>query len=202
MDHEGIKILLEGADEAFPRLSYVWLDGGYRGEDKGADWVEKALGWSAELIERPRKPAPQEVLRAWAREWAREDVKVDLDKFMQPGLPGAAEKVGGGADDRLDRPQQEDEQGLRAATGDRRSIHLRGDEPPDAQALGTLMRLFGQSRKQSSPNFRFTEFSEVWRREDGPKANRRPFFMPRSQPSSTMLVVPVVLVDDGMTLTA
>ena len=44
MDHEGIKTLLRGADEAFPRLSHVWLDGGYRREDKGADWVRKTLG--------------------------------------------------------------------------------------------------------------------------------------------------------------
>ena len=29
------------------------------------------------------------------------------------GLPGFAEEVGGGADDRLDRSEQEDEQGLR-----------------------------------------------------------------------------------------
>lgn len=27
-DYEGIKILLEGADEAFPRLSHLWLDAG------------------------------------------------------------------------------------------------------------------------------------------------------------------------------
>ena len=39
MDHEGIKTLLRDADEAFPRLSHVWLDAGYRGEDKGADWA-------------------------------------------------------------------------------------------------------------------------------------------------------------------
>ncbi len=36
----------------------------------------------------------------------------------------------------------------------------------------------------------------------GPKANLRPFFVPRSQPSSTVLVVPVVLVDDGVALAA
>ena len=60
----------------------MWLDGGYRGEDKGADWVEKTLGWSAELVERPRKPAPAEMLMAWAREWAKEGVKLDFDKFM------------------------------------------------------------------------------------------------------------------------
>jgi hypothetical protein len=56
------KTLLEGADEAFPRLRHLWLEAGYRGEDKGAAWVEKTLGWSEDLVERPRKPAPQEVL--------------------------------------------------------------------------------------------------------------------------------------------
>jgi Transposase DDE domain len=43
-DYEGIKTLLEQADGAFPRFSHLWLDAGYRGEDKGKDWVEKTLG--------------------------------------------------------------------------------------------------------------------------------------------------------------
>ncbi len=77
MDYEGIKELLRRAGEAFARLSHLWLDGGYRGEDKGKDWVEKTLGWSVELDERPRKPAPEAVLESWAREWAKEGVKVD-----------------------------------------------------------------------------------------------------------------------------
>jgi putative transposase len=84
MDYEGIKKLLEGADEAFPRLSHVWLDAGYRGEDKGADWVQKTLGWSVDLVERPRKPAPEEVLMAWAKEWEREGVSVDWQKLLPP----------------------------------------------------------------------------------------------------------------------
>jgi hypothetical protein len=75
MDYEGIKTVLEHADEAFPRLSHLWLDGGYRGEDKGKDWVEKALGWSAELLERPGQAAPKEVLLAWAAQWAKEGVR-------------------------------------------------------------------------------------------------------------------------------
>src|SRR5215211_7622206 len=62
MDFEGIKTLLRQADVEFPRLKHLWLDSAYRGEDKGRDWVEKALGWSVELIERPRKPTPKEVL--------------------------------------------------------------------------------------------------------------------------------------------
>src|SRR5215216_5694594 len=57
MDFEGIKTLLRRADVEFPRLKHLWLDSAYRGKDKGRDWVEKALGWSVELIERPRKPA-------------------------------------------------------------------------------------------------------------------------------------------------
>jgi putative transposase len=56
MDHEGIKTLLHRAQERFPRLRHLWLDGGYRAEDKGKDWVEKALGWSVDLLERPRQP--------------------------------------------------------------------------------------------------------------------------------------------------
>jgi len=63
------------------------VDGGYRGEDKGKDWVEKALGWSVDLLERPRNPAPEEVLKSWAKEWAKESVAVDWQKFMpQPGF--------------------------------------------------------------------------------------------------------------------
>jgi hypothetical protein len=61
MDYEGIKTLLRRADTQFPRLSHLWLDGGYRGEDKGKDWVEKTLGWGVELVERARRPAPKEV---------------------------------------------------------------------------------------------------------------------------------------------
>ena len=88
MDYEGIKTLLRKADERFPRLRHLWLDAGYRGQDKGKDWVEKTLGWSVELVERPRKPAPEEVMMRWAREWAKEGAKegakLDWEKFMPP----------------------------------------------------------------------------------------------------------------------
>ena len=62
MDYEGIKTLLRQADGVFPRLCHLWLDAGYRAEDKGKDWVEKTLGWSVDFVERPRKPALKEVL--------------------------------------------------------------------------------------------------------------------------------------------
>ncbi len=44
MDQEGIKTLLEHVGEKFPRLSHLWLDAGYRGDEKGKGWVEKTLG--------------------------------------------------------------------------------------------------------------------------------------------------------------
>jgi hypothetical protein len=39
IDQEGIKTLLGRAGEKFPRLSHLWLDSGYRGEEKGK------VGW-------------------------------------------------------------------------------------------------------------------------------------------------------------
>ena len=92
MDRDGIKTLLEAARDSFPRLSHVWLDAAYNGQEKGADWVEKVLGWSAEIVRHPRKPAPEEVMRIWAREWAKEGVIVDWKKVLpeeghRPFLP-------------------------------------------------------------------------------------------------------------------
>ena len=84
MDYKGIKALLDRAKRLFPRLSHLWMDAGYRGEGKGADWVEKTLGWRVEIVSRPRKPAPEEVLMAWAREWAKEGVTVDWQKLLPP----------------------------------------------------------------------------------------------------------------------
>jgi putative transposase len=46
--------------------------------------VEKTLGWSVEIVGRPRKPAPEEVLIAWAQQWAKEGVRVDSDKLLPP----------------------------------------------------------------------------------------------------------------------
>ncbi len=77
-------MLLRHADVEFPRLKHLWPDSAYRGEDKGKDWVEKALGRSVDLVERPRKPAPEEVLKSWAREWAKGGVKVDWEKLLPP----------------------------------------------------------------------------------------------------------------------
>src|SRR5215208_2011863 len=84
MDWDGIKMLLRQADVQYPRLRHLWLDSAYRGEDRGKDWVQKALGWRVELVERPKKPAPKEMLMAWAEEWAKEGVTVDWEKLLPP----------------------------------------------------------------------------------------------------------------------
>jgi putative transposase len=84
VDQEGIKELLDGAKEQFPRLSHLWLDAGYRGENKGRGWVEKVLGWSVDLVERPRRPAPEEVLKSWAEQCRKEGMEVDWQKLVPP----------------------------------------------------------------------------------------------------------------------
>jgi putative transposase len=60
MDWDGIRMLLRRADVEFTRLKHLWLDSAYRGDDKGKDWVVWALGWSVELVERPRKLTSKE----------------------------------------------------------------------------------------------------------------------------------------------
>jgi len=54
-----------------------------RGQGQGLG-IEKTLGWSVDLLERPRKAAPEEVLKSWAREWAKEGLRIDWEKFMPP----------------------------------------------------------------------------------------------------------------------
>src|SRR3712207_5684713 len=84
VDQEGIKELLAHAKESLPRLSQLWLDAGYRGEENGRGWVEKVLGWSVDLVERPRKPAPEEILKSWAEQWRQEGVKVEWEQLLPP----------------------------------------------------------------------------------------------------------------------
>ena len=80
MDRNGIEPLLKRTEGQFPRLKYLWLDAGYKGKAK--EWVEKALGWSVEVVQHPPKITPQEVMRAWAREWAKEGVTIDWEKLL------------------------------------------------------------------------------------------------------------------------
>ena len=82
MDREGIKPLLGRIEGRFPRLSHLWLDAGYNGQGKGADWVEKVLDWTAQIVRHPPKMAPDEVMKIWVREWAKEGVTIDWQKLL------------------------------------------------------------------------------------------------------------------------
>jgi hypothetical protein len=44
------------------------MEAGYTGEGKGADWVENALGWTAQIVHHPPKMAPDEVMKRWVKE--------------------------------------------------------------------------------------------------------------------------------------
>jgi transposase len=37
-----------------------------------------------EIVERPSKPAPEEVLKSWAEQWREEGVQVDWEKLLPP----------------------------------------------------------------------------------------------------------------------
>ena len=92
-DRDGVKLLLEPVRSTLPeRLSHVWMDAGYTGQDKGASWVQRALGWTAEIVRHPPKMAPEKVIRAWVREWHTEGVAIDPKKLLaeigpRPFLP-------------------------------------------------------------------------------------------------------------------
>jgi putative transposase len=87
-DRDGIKLLLEpSSPDRFPRLSHLWLDAGYTGQDRGTGWVERTLGWTAEIVRHPPKPAPEEVMMRWAKEWAKEGVSMDPKKLLPPEDP-------------------------------------------------------------------------------------------------------------------
>jgi putative transposase len=86
-DRDGIKLLLEPARTGLNRLSHLWMDAGYTGQDKGAGWVEGALGWTAEIVRHPPKPAHEEVMMRWAKEWAKEGMELDPKKLLPPEGP-------------------------------------------------------------------------------------------------------------------
>ncbi len=84
-DREGIKVVLvDLAPEHLPRLCHLWMDAGYTGEGKGADWVQRVLGWTTQIVRHPPKLAPEEVMRRWVREWAKESMPIDPEKLSGP----------------------------------------------------------------------------------------------------------------------
>lgn len=77
MDRDGVKLLLapEEIKDKLPRMRHVWLDSGYNGKEKGANWIEKTLSWSAEIVRHARKIT---------HVWAPEDAIIDWEKILPP----------------------------------------------------------------------------------------------------------------------
>src|SRR5215208_5049101 len=74
VDRDGVNLLLAGSvNDELPRLSHVWLDGGYKGEGKGKEWIEQQLGWRAEIVQHPPKPRGV---------WAKPEAVIDWSKIM------------------------------------------------------------------------------------------------------------------------
>ena len=123
----------------------MWLDAGYTGEGKGADWVQKVLGWTVQIVRHPPKLVPEEVMRVWLREWAKDGVAIDpLEALRAAEVRRSASAMGGRAYLLVVGTEPSYEQGLRALGCHERDVRLRGDEPLDGEAFGSRMRLFRQ----------------------------------------------------------
>lgn len=76
-DRAAVPLLLQGADEQFPRLEHVWVDQGYTGS--GRDWIESHLGWSVEVVAHPPKPRAV---------WAPVGAVINWDALRPKGFRG------------------------------------------------------------------------------------------------------------------
>ena len=80
-DQDGIKLLMRGVGDRLPRLSHLWLDAGYNGTGKGKDWAQKALGLTAEVVRRPRRPR-----YVWVKEGEEIDWEGIRKLLPEPGF--------------------------------------------------------------------------------------------------------------------
>jgi putative transposase len=73
MDRDGVALLLppQETKQQLSRLSHVWLDAGYNGKNKGKEWIEQELGWTAQIVQHPPKPrgvwAPAGTVIEWKK---------------------------------------------------------------------------------------------------------------------------------------
>ena len=54
-DRDGVRLLLAGLGERFPRLAKVWVDAAYQGPC--AAWIAATRGWVVEVV----RPAPKRI---------------------------------------------------------------------------------------------------------------------------------------------
>ena len=79
MDRDGVKLVLhEPVRTDFPRLRHGWLDSAYHGKGKGKDWIERTLGWTAEIVAHRRRPS-----QVWIFDDLPDD-QIDWSKYLPP----------------------------------------------------------------------------------------------------------------------
>ena len=143
MDYEGVKTLLRRADTQFPRLCHLWLEAGYRGEDKGKDWVEKTYWVERRSCGASPKARSQGGVDEVGQGMGQGRRGRGLAETIAPKrLRGIAEKVGSGADVFVDRPQPEDEQRLLEVMCERRSVGICCHDSPHDEAPCPHLRPF------------------------------------------------------------
>jgi putative transposase len=52
-DRDGARPLLTALRDQFPRVTHLWADAGYQGDFER--WVWARLGWTVEIVRRPRR---------------------------------------------------------------------------------------------------------------------------------------------------
>jgi putative transposase len=77
MDRDGVALLLppQETKQQLSRLSHVWLDAGYNGKNKGKQWIEQELGWTAQVVQHPPKPRGV---------WAPAGTVIEWEKILPP----------------------------------------------------------------------------------------------------------------------
>jgi transposase len=131
-DRAGVPLLLEGADEQFPRLEHLWVDQGYTGS--GRHWIETQLGWNVEVVCHPPQPRGE-----WVPHGDRSDWRTV--SFSWERLPPAPKLFRGVLPrrwvvERTALPKPEIQQRLRTTLHNRRSAHLCSYGAAHAPPLG------------------------------------------------------------------
>jgi hypothetical protein len=117
------------------------------------------MGLSVEAVRKPPKPIPEKV----AKVWAEEGKKVYWQRLMPPrGYVALPRRwLVGGADFLLVGSEQEDEQGLREAARQRRSVRVRDDHSSNVGEAGTWLRISKRFRKGCFWDVALRRFQEV-----------------------------------------
>ena len=65
----------------------MWLDAGYNGQETRGriGYTQRSVGWTAEIVRHPPKPVPEELMKTWMREWAKEEMCASIGRSCQKG---------------------------------------------------------------------------------------------------------------------